>query len=92
MEIRGAGELLGDNQSGQMHEIGFNLYVDMLNYAVKQLKIGKKLSLDDPLQKIPKLTFIPQLSLQIVIVVILMKGLCFINAYQVSMIKGALWK
>jgi transcription-repair coupling factor (superfamily II helicase) len=34
-----------------MHEIGFNLYVDMLNYAVKQLKIGKKLSLDDPLQK-----------------------------------------
>lgn len=51
LEIRGAGELLGDNQSGQMHEIGFNLYVDMLNYAVKQLKIGKKLSLDDPLQK-----------------------------------------
>ena len=51
LEIRGAGELLGDNQSGQMHEIGFNLYVDMLNYAVKQLKIGKKLSFDNPLQK-----------------------------------------
>ena len=51
LEIRGAGELLGDNQSGQMHEIGFNLYVEMLNYAVKQLKIGKKLSLDTPLQK-----------------------------------------
>jgi len=51
LEIRGAGELLGDNQSGQMHEIGFNLYVDMLNYAVKQLKLGKKLSLDNPLQK-----------------------------------------
>ena len=51
LEIRGAGELLGDNQSGQMHEIGFNLYVDMLNYAVKQLKIGKKLSIDNPLQK-----------------------------------------
>ncbi|MFM8491185.1 MAG: transcription-repair coupling factor, partial [Candidatus Methylopumilus sp.] len=51
LEIRGAGELLGDNQSGQMHEIGFNLYVDMLNYAVKQLKLGKKLSLDNPIQK-----------------------------------------
>ena len=51
LEIRGAGELLGDNQSGQMHEIGFNLYVEMLNYAVKQLKLGKKLSLDDPLQR-----------------------------------------
>ena len=51
LEIRGAGELLGDNQSGQMHEIGFNLYIDMLNYAVKQLKLGKKLSLDNPLQK-----------------------------------------
>jgi transcription-repair coupling factor (superfamily II helicase) len=51
LEIRGAGELLGDNQSGQMHEIGFNLYVDMLNYAVKQLKLGKKLSLDNSLQK-----------------------------------------
>lgn len=51
LEIRGAGELLGDNQSGQMHEIGFNLYIDMLNYAVKQLKLGKKLNLDNPLQK-----------------------------------------
>jgi transcription-repair coupling factor (superfamily II helicase) len=51
LEIRGAGELLGDNQSGQIHEIGFNLYVDMLNYAVKQLKLGKKLSLDNPHQK-----------------------------------------
>ena len=49
LEIRGAGELLGDNQSGQMHEIGFNLYIDMLNNAIKQLKKGEKLDLDSPI-------------------------------------------
>lgn len=49
LEIRGAGELLGDNQSGEIHEIGFNLYIDMLNHAVKQLKSGKSLDLDKPL-------------------------------------------
>ena len=49
LEIRGAGELLGDNQSGEIHEIGFNLYIDMLNHAVKQLKDGKSLDLDKPL-------------------------------------------
>ena len=51
LEIRGAGELLGDNQSGQIHEIGFNLYVDMLNETVKQIKLGKKLDIDMPLTK-----------------------------------------
>ena len=49
LEIRGAGELLGDNQSGQMHEIGFNLYIDMLNNAIKQLKKGEKLDLESPI-------------------------------------------
>ena len=49
LEIRGAGELLGDSQSGQMHEIGFNLYVDMLNNAIKQLKKGEKLDLESPI-------------------------------------------
>jgi len=49
LEIRGAGELLGDNQSGEIHEVGFNLYIDMLNHAVKQLKSGKSLDLDRPL-------------------------------------------
>jgi transcription-repair coupling factor (superfamily II helicase) len=49
LEIRGAGELLGDNQSGEIHEIGFNLYIDMLNHAVKQLKDGKALDLNKPL-------------------------------------------
>ena len=49
LEIRGAGELLGDNQSGEMQAIGFQLYSDMLNHAVKQLKAGKEPDLDAPL-------------------------------------------
>lgn len=49
LEIRGAGELLGDSQSGEMQEIGFTLYSDMLNHAVKQLKAGKEPDLSAPL-------------------------------------------
>ena len=49
LEIRGAGELLGDSQSGEMQEIGFSLYSDMLNHAVKQLKAGKEPDLNSPL-------------------------------------------
>lgn len=49
LEIRGAGELLGDSQSGEMQEIGFHLYSDMLNHAVKQLKAGKESDLNAPL-------------------------------------------
>jgi transcription-repair coupling factor (superfamily II helicase) len=41
LEIRGAGEVLGENQSGEMQEIGFALYANMLNAAVKALKDGK---------------------------------------------------
>jgi transcription-repair coupling factor (superfamily II helicase) len=41
MEIRGAGELLGDEQSGQMQEIGFGLYNELLERAVTALKSGK---------------------------------------------------
>ncbi|WMP16794.1 transcription-repair coupling factor [Thiothrix lacustris] len=41
LEIRGAGELLGEGQSGQIQEIGFNLYNDLLERAVKALKSGK---------------------------------------------------
>ncbi len=41
LEIRGAGELLGDEQSGQMHTIGFTLYMDMLKQTVDALKSGK---------------------------------------------------
>ena len=49
LEIRGAGELLGDSQSGEMQEIGFTLYADMLNHAVKQLKAGKEPDINAPL-------------------------------------------
>jgi transcription-repair coupling factor (superfamily II helicase) len=46
MEIRGAGELLGDEQSGQMQEIGFGLYNELLERAVTALKSGKEPSLN----------------------------------------------
>jgi transcription-repair coupling factor (superfamily II helicase) len=47
LEIRGAGELLGDDQSGQIASIGFSLYMDMLDKAVNALKEGREPSLDD---------------------------------------------
>lgn len=47
LEIRGAGELLGEDQSGQIEQIGFSLYMEMLNAAVKALKSGKEPSLSD---------------------------------------------
>lgn len=47
MEIRGAGELLGDEQSGQMQEIGFTLYNELLERAVNALKSGKTPDLDN---------------------------------------------
>ncbi len=47
MEIRGAGELLGDEQSGQMQEIGFGLYNELLERAVKALKSGQTPSTDN---------------------------------------------
>jgi transcription-repair coupling factor (superfamily II helicase) len=46
MEIRGAGELLGEGQSGQIHSIGFTLYMDMLDRAVAAIKAGKKVNLE----------------------------------------------
>ncbi|MGN1393381.1 MAG: transcription-repair coupling factor [Succinivibrionaceae bacterium] len=46
LEIRGAGEILGSEQSGQIDGIGFNLYMDMLEAAIEALKEGKELSLD----------------------------------------------
>ncbi|BCX88601.1 transcription-repair coupling factor [Methylomarinovum tepidoasis] len=47
LEIRGAGELLGDEQSGQIQEIGFNLYTEMLEKAVKALREGRELSFEE---------------------------------------------
>ena len=49
LEIRGAGEILGESQSGEMQEIGFSLYADMLNQAVNALKDGKEPDLAQPL-------------------------------------------
>jgi transcription-repair coupling factor (superfamily II helicase) len=49
LEIRGAGEVLGDNQSGEMQEVGFNLFTEMLNRAVAALKQGKEPDLTQPL-------------------------------------------
>ncbi len=41
LEIRGAGELLGEDQSGQMAEVGFSLYTELLDRAVRAIKRGK---------------------------------------------------
>lgn len=49
LEIRGAGEILGDGQSGEMMQVGFTLYTEMLKQAVRDLKKGKQPDLDAPL-------------------------------------------
>jgi len=49
LEIRGAGELLGEEQSGEMTEVGLTLYLDMLDRAVKAMKDGKTTDLTAPL-------------------------------------------
>jgi transcription-repair coupling factor (superfamily II helicase) len=49
LEIRGAGELLGDTQSGQIQEIGFSLYTELLGRAVESLRSGKEPDLEAPL-------------------------------------------
>jgi transcription-repair coupling factor (superfamily II helicase) len=46
LEIRGAGELLGDGQSGQIQEVGFSLYTELLEKAVAALKLGKQPELE----------------------------------------------
>ncbi|CAH0540655.1 transcription-repair coupling factor [Vibrio marisflavi] len=51
LEIRGAGELLGDEQSGQIQSVGFTLYMEMLEQAVEALKNGQELSLDELLRE-----------------------------------------
>jgi len=48
MEIRGAGELLGEEQSGQIQQIGFGLYSELLTRAVAALKAGREPDLDGP--------------------------------------------
>jgi transcription-repair coupling factor (superfamily II helicase) len=56
LEIRGAGEVLGDNQSGDISEIGFQLYTEMLNKAVNSLKSGKEPDLMAPMEVITDIT------------------------------------
>lgn len=75
LEIRGAGELLGDEQSGQIESVGFSLYMDMLEQAVQALKNGKEPSLDAMLSqqteielRIPALlpdSYIPDVNLRL---------------------------
>jgi transcription-repair coupling factor (superfamily II helicase) len=55
LEIRGAGELLGDEQSGQIHAIGFTLYNELLARAVESLRRGEEPQLEDPLEHGPEI-------------------------------------
>lgn len=50
LEIRGAGELLGEGQSGNIQSIGFSLYMELLEHAVEALKSGKDPHLEKPLR------------------------------------------
>lgn len=75
LEIRGAGELLGEDQSGQMTTIGFSLYMEILENAVDALKAGREPSLEDLLRyqteiemRMPVLlpdTFIPDVNIRL---------------------------
>ncbi len=55
LEIRGAGELLGEEQSGQIQEVGFSLYAELLERAVEALKSGREPDLGKPLQTGPEI-------------------------------------
>ena len=51
LEIRGAGELLGEDQSGQMAEVGFSLYTELLERAVRSIRQGKLPDVDEPMDR-----------------------------------------
>ncbi len=55
MEIRGAGELLGEEQSGQLQEVGYALYTELLERAVRALQAGLTPELDQPLDHGPEI-------------------------------------
>jgi transcription-repair coupling factor (superfamily II helicase) len=55
LEIRGAGEVLGESQSGDMQEVGFGLYSEMLNQAVRALKAGREPDLSAPLEAVTEI-------------------------------------
>jgi transcription-repair coupling factor (superfamily II helicase) len=50
LEIRGAGEVLGEHQSGNMQEVGFQMYTEMINEAVRAMKRGEEPDFDRPFQ------------------------------------------
>jgi transcription-repair coupling factor (superfamily II helicase) len=55
LEIRGAGEVLGDSQSGEIQQVGFSLYTQMLKRAVKALQSGKEIDLAQPLDAVSEI-------------------------------------
>jgi transcription-repair coupling factor (superfamily II helicase) len=55
LEIRGAGEVLGESQSGEVQEVGFGLYSEMLNLAVRALKSGRVPDLAAPLAAVTEI-------------------------------------
>ncbi len=55
LEIRGAGEVLGESQSGELQAVGFNLYTDMLNHAVRSLKAGREPDLSQPFDTVTEI-------------------------------------
>ncbi|MFB3058253.1 MAG: transcription-repair coupling factor, partial [Gammaproteobacteria bacterium] len=57
LEIRGAGEILGDEQSGQITEIGFTLYSELLDRAVQSLKSNLPIEFDAPLMRASEVDF-----------------------------------
>ncbi|MDF7669626.1 transcription-repair coupling factor [Orbaceae bacterium ESL0721] len=76
LEIRGAGELLGSDQSGQIQSIGFNLYIELLEDAVKSLQEGREPTLESLLTsqqtdielRLPTLipdTFVPDVNMRL---------------------------
>ena len=79
LEIRGAGELLGKNQSGNMQAVGFNLYMDMLNRATKAIKAGKQPDLNTPLSLTSDINLHLSDSFLKSIWVMSISGYCFIK-------------
>ncbi|MDR1424725.1 MAG: transcription-repair coupling factor [Azoarcus sp.] len=55
LEIRGAGEVLGENQSGEIAQVGFSLYSEMLKRAVNDLRAGKEPELSGPLEVVSEI-------------------------------------
>ncbi|MDH3450265.1 MAG: transcription-repair coupling factor, partial [Gammaproteobacteria bacterium] len=57
LEIRGAGEILGEEQSGQITEIGFSLYSELLERAVKSLRANLPIDFDQPIMRASEVDF-----------------------------------